>query len=130
MGYRSDLYFKCHKDIAPELFSLLEQHELSGYIENITIVDDDYIAFSMFCLKWYTGYSNIDAINAFVDSNSSQVAFIRNGEDSEDIEIYGNTYDLGLDYYVRFYVEGIEGEPTSYDKLRTDLAASKPEYFI
>lgn len=130
MGYRSDLYFKCHKDIAPELFSLLEQHELSGYIENIAIVDDDYIAFSMFCLKWYTGYSSVDAINAFVDSNSSQVAFIRNGEDSEDIETHGDTYGLDLDYHVQFYVEGVEGEPTSYDKLRTGLVASRPEYFV
>ena len=130
MGYCSDLYFKCHKDIAPELFSLLEQHELSGYIENIAIVDDDYIAFSMFCLKWYTGYSSIDAINAFVDSNSSQVAFIRNGEDSDDVGTCGDTYGLGLDYYVEFYVEGVEGEPTSYDKLRANLVASKPEYFI
>ena len=130
MGYRSDLYFKCHKDIAPEFFSLLEQHELSGYIENIAIVDDDYIAFSMFHLKWYTGYSSIDTINAFVDSNSSQVAFIRNGEYSEDIETHGDAYNLGLDYYVQFYVEGVEGEPISYDKLRTNLAASKPEYFI
>lgn len=130
MDYRSDLYFKCHKDIAPELFSLLEQHELSGYIENIAIVDDDYIAFSMFCLKWYTGYSSVDAINAFVDSNSSQVAFIRNGEDSEDIETHGDTYGLDLDYHVQFYVEGVEGEPTSYDKLRTGLVASRPEYFV
>lgn len=130
MGYRSDLYFKCHKDIAPELFSLLEQNELSGYIEDITIVEDDYIAFSMFCLKWYDGYSNVDAINAFVDSNPSQVAFIRNGEDSDDIETRGNTYDLGLDYYVQFYVEGVEGDSIEYDTLRANLVASKPEYFI
>ena len=130
MGYRSDLYFKCHKDIAPEFFSLLEQHELSEYIENIAIVDDDYIAFSMFCLKWYTGYSSVDTINAFVDSNPSQVAFIRNGEDSEDIETHGDTYGLDLDYHVQFYVEGVEGDAISYDKLRTDLVASKPEYFV
>ena len=126
MGYRSDLYFKCHKDIAPELFSLLEQNELSGYIENIAIVDDDYIAFSMFHLKWYTGYSNVDAINAFITSHPSQVAFIRDGEDSDDFETRGNTYDLDLDYHVQFYVEGVEGEPISYDKLRTNLVASKP----
>ena len=130
MGYRSDLYFKCHKDIAPELFSLLEQHELSEYIENIAIVDDDYIAFSMFCLKWYTGYSNVDAVNAFVDSNSSKVAFIRNGEASDDVGTCGDTYKLGLDYYVEFYVEGVEGDAISYNKLRTDLVASKPEYFV
>ena len=130
MGYRSDLYFKCHKDIAPEFFSLLEQHEFSDYIEDITIVDDDYIAFSMLDLKWYTGYSDVDAVNAFVDSNSSQVAFIRNGENHDDIETRGDTYDLDLDYDVQFYVEGVEGEPIEYNTLRTDLAASKPEYFV
>ena len=130
MGYRSDLYFKCHKDIAPEFFSLLEQHEFSDYIEDITIVDDDYIAFSMLDLKWYTGYSDVDAVNAFVDSNSSQVAFIRNGENHDDIETRGDTYDLDLDYDVQFYVEGVEGEPIEYNTLRANLAASKPEYFI
>ena len=130
MGYRSDLYFKCHKDIAPEFFSLLEQHEFTDYIEDITIVDDDYIAFSMLDLKWYTGYSDVDAVNAFVDSNSSQVAFIRNGENHDDIETRGDTYDLDLDYDVQFYVEGVEGEPIEYNTLRTDLAASKPEYFV
>lgn len=130
MGYRSDLYFKCHKDIAPELFSLLEQCELSEYIEDIAIVEDDYIAFSMLDLKWYTGYSNVDTVNAFVNSNSSQVAFIRNGEDSDDIETCGDTYDLGLDYYVQFYVEGVEGDSIEYDTLRANLVASKPEYFI
>lgn len=130
MGYRSDLYFKCHKDIAPELFSLLEQHEFSECIEDITIVDDDYIAFSMLDLKWYTGYSDVDAVNAFVDSNHSQVAFIRNGEDSDDIETRGDTCDLDLIYYVQFYVEGVEGNPISYDTLRANLAASKPEYFV
>ena len=71
MGYRSDLYFKCRKDIAPELFSLLEQHEFSKCIEDITIVDDDYIAFSMLDLKWYAGYPDVDVVNTFVDSNSS-----------------------------------------------------------
>ena len=130
MGYRSDLYFKCHKDIAPEFFSLLEQCELSEYIEDIAIVEADYIAFSMLCLKWYTGYSNVDTVNAFINSHSSQVAFIRNGEDSDDIETRGNTYDLGLDYYVQFYVEGVEGDSIEYDTLRANLAASKPEYFI
>ena len=130
MGYRSDLYFKCHKDIAPELFSLLEQCELSKYIEDITIVEDDYIAFSMLSLKWYDGYPEVDTINSFINSHSSQVAFIRNGEDSDDIETRGNTYDLGLDYYVQFYVEGVEGDSIEYDTLRANLVASKPEYFI
>lgn len=130
MGYRSDLYFKCHKDIAPELFSLLEQCELSNYVEDITIVEDDYIAFSMLSLKWYDGYPEVDTINSFINSHSSQVAFIRNGEDSDDIESRGNTYDLGLDYYVQFYVEGVEGNSIEYDTLRASLVASKPEYFI
>ena len=130
MGYRSDLYFKCHKDIAPELFSLLEQRELSKYIEDIAIVDDDYIAFSMLSLKWYDGYPDVDTINSFINSHSSQVAFIRNGEDSDDIETRGNTYDLGLDYYVQFYIEGVEGDSIEYDTLRANLVASKPEYFI
>ena len=130
MGYRSDLYFKCHKDIAPELFSLLEQCKLSEYIEDITIVDDDYIAFSMLDLKWYDGYPEVDTINSFINSHSSQVAFIRNGEDSDDIETHGDTYDLGLDYYVQFYVEGVEGDSIEYDTLRASLVASKPEYFI
>ena len=130
MGYRSDLYFKCHKDIAPELFSLLEQHEFSECIKDITIVDDDYIAFSMLDLKWYAGYPDVDVVNTFVDSNSSQVAFIRNGEDSDDIETRGNTYDLDLDYYVEFCIEGAEGDPIEYDTLRANLAAVKPEYFI
>lgn len=130
MGYRSDLYFKCTKDIAPEFFSLLEQHEFSECIEDITIVENNYIAFSMPNLKWYTGYPDVDAINSFVDSNSSQVAFIRNGENHDDIEIRGDTYDLDLNYYVEFYVEGVEGKPISYDILRANLAASKPEYFV
>lgn len=130
MGYRSDLYFKCHKDIAPELFSLLEQNELSGYIEDITIVKDDYIAFSMLSLKWYDGYPEVDTINSFVNSHPSQVAFIRNGEDSDDIESRGNTYDLGLDYYVQFYIEGVEGDSIEYDTLRANLVASKPEFFV
>lgn len=130
MGYRSDLYFKCHKDIAPELFSLLEQCELSNYVEDIAIVEDDYIAFSMLSLKWYDGYPEVDTINSFINSHSSQVAFIRNGEDSDDIESRGNTYDLGLDYYVQFYVEGVEGASIEYDTLRANLVASKPEYFI
>ena len=130
MGYHSDLYFKCHKDIAPELFSLLEQCELSNYVEDITIVDDDYIAFSMLDLKWYDDYPEVDTINNFVNSHSSQVAFIRNGEDSDDIETRGDTYNLGLDYYVQFYVEGVEGDSIEYDTLRANLVASKPEYFI
>lgn len=84
----------------------------------------------MLDLKWYAGYPDVDVVNTFVDFNSSQVAFIRNGEDSDDIETRGDTYDLGLDYYVEFYIEGVEGDPIEYDTLRANLAAFKPEYFI
>ena len=127
MGYRSSLYFKCTNDIMPEFYQLLSEHDFLSCLSNVH-QSDTYTSFEMHGLKWYDGYKDVDAINAFIHKHtpSDRICMLRDGEDNHDIEVIGDLDSFGVWYHQETVVNDLhEGSPGFHLLERTN-----PELFI
>lgn len=94
MGYRSTIYVKFKDEDKQEFESLLKKHELNDYFEEHD-EDDDYSRWIASDLKWYSSYSDVSAINDWVNTEDKERGLIAVGEDSAT-EHYGDTSELEM----------------------------------
>lgn len=88
MGYRSQVVIAIPKELLKKNVSILT--DLEGF--EIFQTEETYY-FSASRVKWYKGYDDVDRVTQFVKDNSEEVGFVRVGEDSTDVEEYGNNFD-------------------------------------
>ena len=88
MGYRSQVVIAIPKELLKKNASILT--DLEGF--EISQTEETYY-FSAGSIKWYEGYNEIDRITKFISDNSDEVGFVRVGEDSTDVEEFGNVHD-------------------------------------
>lgn len=122
MGYTSDVVFAVTKECwnkksTPTLKKAVQDcDEVSEKLENY------YFAWN--CVKWYSDYPNVKAIEAFISDNPEETALIRIGEDRNDIEEVGDCFTFEI-YTLRVIDMG-HREQISKD----DFFASNAEKFI
>jgi hypothetical protein len=107
MGYESNVYIKAPKEKIFEVKQLKDGLKALKFNENedYTCTYDanyTYIAFKNW--KFYDRYPEVAMIYSWIHDNAEDVGFVRIGEDIEDIEVIGNTYDVDL--YPMVVVEG------------------------
>ena len=128
MGYRSNLYFKCTNDALPELYTTLQQAELANNIQDM-MQDSSYTTFTMFDLKWYDSYPDVQLVNTKLAElgEHDKATMIREGEESGDIETYGaEPHYLDLSYWTSLELDGFGNGDDALPILRN----SHPELFI
>ena len=92
MGYRSqvviaislDLYGKNKKEIN----KLLNDAEFN--------IGDRAVYFSYDSVKWYESYTDVANVMKFINANIDECAFLRLGEEHNDIEELGNCYEFDI----------------------------------
>jgi len=127
MGYRSEVVLAVHKQVMGKFLQLVGQNdEMKTMCFSDAEVREDYAGEGNFLfrwsgIKWYTGYSGIDAVNEFMEwchetdikdenfpedrqpTGSEFFKFVRVGEDSDDIVSDGYCEDFGI--YTQTYIE-------------------------
>ena len=95
MGYRSEVFIKVVNSDKDELIELLKKHDLESCFSVHS--DEDHTHCYAGWLKWYDGYGDIDAIEAFVDDEDhyGSRALLTIGEDNATTEC-GNCSAMNL----------------------------------
>lgn len=123
MGYRSNLFIKCTWEGAKELIPVLQETELLNYGE--IAEDEDYFYITLYDLKWYNSYSDVSKVNAVIDALGDDCGMIREGEEPDDIEYYGDCDAVNLYSNTVVEIGGFYGRISS-NKSKTLY----PEFFI
>jgi len=97
MGYRSDIYIKVSIGKEKELWELMEKHNMTGD-DGFKKVKEDDSHYYLKCshLKWYDSYSDVDAINGFIDDNHETCGLIGIGEDGLNSATAGSPDELDM----------------------------------
>lgn len=100
MSYRSNLYALVHGSDLISFLATLKVMFLEGEFESLNeakgneILDENsYARFVAYCLTWFDGHDDVDAINELFN-NSIYSCLLRIGEDSEDREFYTHNRSL------------------------------------
>ena len=97
MGYRSEVLIVSDKEeFNFPLKVLLAAQDMLRYCE---VTEDKQTGRTTYVwndVKWYEGYTGVDAIMEFLHSqeNDEDFGFIRIGEEDGDIELLGSPYDF------------------------------------
>lgn len=93
MGYRSDVYIKVNKNDEDKLTDLFRENHFDAIKE---YEDGDNVGYVIYDIKWYSGYTDVDKINSFIDEKSKYPrGLIAIGEDNATEE-YGEPYEVGM----------------------------------
>ena len=98
MGYRSMIYAKIDNTLVEDFNKILKERDMTDYfykLEDDLQDSDTHTKYVGEDLKWYDGYSDVDAINEFIDSNSETCGMIAIGEDGAE-EQWGVPWNLGM----------------------------------
>lgn len=101
MGYRSYVVFAVNKKALGtnlEKTSNSNKELLESLVEMSDEVseNEDVYYFTIHSVKWYSDYRQVALVEDFVVNNPEECAFIRIGEEYEDIEYGGDVYEFGL----------------------------------
>ena len=89
MGYRSGVVIAVANTVVQDVFVNAEPGDVKHYNEYTVFIWDD--------VKWYDDYEEVNNITTFLAELSGEsYGFIRLGEDFEDVEYKGNTWDFDL----------------------------------
>jgi hypothetical protein len=127
MGYCSDIFIKAKLEVFPQLLQVMKETELAREADFSS--DDEYCYLSLYSLKWYDSYNDVQKVNIFINScaEDGTATMIRDGEEAEDVETYGaDPWDLDLEYYIEIRLEGFDHSEGSCDSLKTTF----PELFV
>ena len=117
MGYRSDVGWACDPAVAEVIDAVLELNPKESNPDIHSLIDmgrDKHRGFERLDrlyfehLKWYEGYHDVDMFNRLMemlDANGLDdfYGFIRIGEETDDIEQRGATYEY--DMYINRSIE-------------------------
>lgn len=109
----------------PELMALLIKQDYVNSIEDLN-QDETYYSFRLEYVKWYSS----EEIENFISNNGKEACMIRKGEADSDIDIFGDTYEVDLNFYVDFIVEGQAEEEADLPTVIEAIKSSNPELFI
>lgn len=125
MGYRSQVYIKLKNEHMPQLYSILLEHDLINSSDFARDAEFSYVHLQD--VKWYDSYSDVFAVNSFIEHlPAGQGASIREGEDS-DIEYYNDNDAVGL--FAHAVVE-LEGFHFDCFNMQDFIATNHPEALI
>ena len=127
MGYTSNLIIRCKKFKADELLQFLATQDLQDCISDL-VVSSEYIQFTMHSIKWYESYSDVKAVNQFINDNQEHMCMLRIGDDMDDIEEYGACNNHNLTYHFILDINQLNG--TSVTLTNKSLSEEYPELFI
>jgi len=100
MGYRSDVCIAVDNDGAEilKLFAEISPPSMRTLLsEAETSTNEDCSKYMWYSVKWYEGYEEIDIIMSFLGQLSHDSwAYIRVGEETEDIDIKGDPYSFEM----------------------------------
>ena len=110
MGYRSDVGWACDPAVAEVIDAVLELNPKESNPDIHSLIDmgrDKHRGFERLDrlyfehLKWYEGYHDVDMFNRLMemlDANGLEdfYGFVRIGEEMDDIEMRGCTYEYDL----------------------------------
>ena len=104
MGYTSDLFVKIPKKDKQEFEALSKEHEMNFELidkeENINYEENEFIRYEAFGLKWNHSFTDVTAINNFINEMynadpENRRGMIRIGESGESEE-YGEASELNM----------------------------------
>lgn len=90
MGYRSEVAIAIEKELL-ENEGLKIKEDISDADE--IILHDGYYYIYWYDIKWYTDYPSVKNIESFLNEYPEKVAFMRLGENLDDIERHGDAYN-------------------------------------
>ena len=96
MGYRSNVYIKVSKHDEDKLTDLFRDNDITADKE---YEDGDYVGYVIYDIKWYSSYTDVTAVNDFINEKSEYPrALVAVGEDNATEE-YGLPYETGMYAY-------------------------------
>jgi len=96
MGYRSTIHIKVEKLDEDKLLEILKEHDLDRSFDKLYDIEDQYVRYIGYDLKWYNGYKDVEAVNSFINEETENArGLIAVGEDSQTIH-YGETSELEM----------------------------------
>ena len=94
MGYRSEVCLAIMKDTYKEKVTPKLKQALTE-CDTISETETAYY-FNWGDIKWYNDYENVKVVNEFVSENGETCGLLIIGEEEDDIQREGNTYDFEL----------------------------------
>lgn len=117
MGYRSTVVLAVEK----EVFELEGQKIKEALLDADSITSDDHYYYIRWeSVKWYDSYEDVQAITAFVDDKNEHVRFVRVGENMEDVEDTGQSYDAEV--FVVREIQSPKGQDVDLNKVFKTLS--------
>ena len=116
MGYRSDVCLVVGKEVLPKFMTVMTKHPavaalcMQEYDKKIEDYDDDgAMLFYWSGVKWYSTYSDIEAIGEFMDwcdeddARAFDYRFVRIGEENDDVVVRGDGFwEVGVERSITY----------------------------
>ena len=95
MGYRSEVSIVVSKACYVKHLVL---NDLPEFLKEFTKQEHKKcILWEIHDVKWYATYAEVDEVNNWLGAlNEMEYGFIRVGEETNDIEVWGSPYEFGL----------------------------------
>ncbi len=97
MGYRSTIYIKLEHNLVPDLEQILKTHDLVSYFK-VSETQSKHTVLEAENLKWYSGYTSIDAINTYIETYPNKAALLGIGEDMAESVSVNDPEEVDMHY--------------------------------
>ena len=130
MGYRSEVHIKVQQQHKLSLLDIFASNDITF---DEASEDNDHFYCILYDRKWYDGYTDVDAVNSFINSLEDEGALVRIGEETGDVETIGYPYEVGLSAYTVVEDEDSMNQIDPTNLMYSDFKKYKetyPEYFL
>jgi len=84
MGYRSTIYIQVKNELEEDLLDVFRREDLIDHFHKVNTEEVQTVKYLGDWLKWYDSYSDVKAVNNFIDGNTDSAALLAIGEDGAE----------------------------------------------